>query len=735
MGKIKRTFSEILTARSLISKNQGAGATRVATSDGRAVFVASVPDRTAVLVQGIEVLLEHHDATPGVIAEIRQQLEEYLGDSPDEKIWVKRVKYCLAFPLAEFLRNEPPAQPDKPFSFTGGARSWINSRLHAFNARNVHLWSSWFQAKRCCLPSSEEFIEDTYVDHLAALTSPDPGRDDLIDRVFANKTFLGVLSHIKRRLGPYLNRSADEYSASPSACFERTRVYGGAHSELISLVRGSYKYWDAINHTTTLRSMVYLERVHPYGRVLLEEREPYGRDDWEDLGLLSRSGTWWNRPLSCEIRAVVEPLKVRVISKGEALPYFSQKPLQKGLHTIMRDMNCFRLIGEPISPQHLLPLHTGVEDEWFSVDYSAATDGLSWKFTSQILEDLLQGDGAADYNRALRVLGPHQLYYPVPPSREYRGIQTNGQLMGSILSFPILCLANLAVYLLVNEERHKGWTDEKILSSVLVNGDDMLYRAPASLWSDHINIGEGLGLKMSIGKAYHHPYYANMNSMSYIYKDCGVPREVPFLNLGLYFQSAVQRKVSYQETLERREETNRRRALGLPELSYPEEGVISCVNKLLDGCREKKRSQVLGRYLVRNKKAIKDECTFFFKRKTGPLVRCVRNLFIHPSLGGLGVKAPRGWRYRITRMDYRLSNSLTPSGVDYAPLWVRPTPRPIKLLEPPNVPWSKPDRLPEIPIFRWASAKKVSRALLEGGVLATSKISNLTLLDPSYVRR
>jgi hypothetical protein len=65
------------------------------------------------------------------------------------------------------------------------------------------------------------------------------------------------------------------------------------------------------------------------------------------------------------------------------------------------------------------------------------------------------------------------------------GLMKRGQLMGSILSFPILCLANLGLYLRVTQESQRNWTDKQRLDAVLVNGDDMLYVASPDLFYKH----------------------------------------------------------------------------------------------------------------------------------------------------------------------------------------------------------------------------------------------------------
>jgi len=198
-------------------------------------------------------------------------------------------------------------------------------------------------------------------------------------------------------------------------------------------------------------------------------------------------------------------MKVRVISKGNALEYYAMKPLQKALHTTMRKMDLYRLIGRPLSPTDIMDLddvaiEKGLrgDEEWISVDYSAATDGLSWKYSGRIFEYVIQDLSPEMKSLAMEVLGPHSLIYPKKDRTGYeelpRGIMRRGQLMGSILSFPILCLANTGLYLRVTRDYHTGWTYEQRMSSVLVNGDDQLYLAPMSVFNEHIAIGKKVGL-------------------------------------------------------------------------------------------------------------------------------------------------------------------------------------------------------------------------------------------------
>lgn len=706
----------------------------------------SVQDRTAAVARGVTVVLEHHDCPSHLIRDCLNQMAEVLNTAEDERVWVKRLKNLLARPLAQYLRNELPPDSDKIFKPQGAFRRWFRNRLNAFNDKNTHLWYSWFQMKRCCLPSSEDFIAHTYKEHKESLTSPDPGDDDLIDMVFDNPVFLDVLEHIRGEIPPYMNLKSSDLRSTQSACFENTRQFGGQFKYLKNLSGitdnffgfftdngyGDYKAHPILDQdeyyhtsfTTNLKKMEFFHRTLLDTNVVRTTREPYGREDWSSLDVYEKEPKLWPDNLRCEIKGVIEPLKIRVISKGEGLNYYSQRKIQRALHDTIRRMPCFRLVGRPFSPTDLMDLKNVSKetDHWFSVDYSAATDGLSWKFSSRILTYLLQ-DFPFELSQALKVLGPHDLYYPQLRkgkwcAAEYEATQVNGQLMGSILSFPILCLANLATYLLTNEEDHmtRGLSTEQVLQGVLINGDDMVYAADPSLWSRHVEISSKLGLKMSVGKAYVHPRYANINSTSVVFdlsKD-GTPREIPYLNVGLFFQSPVQKKETEDKKIARKERDLLRQQSGMAKSHHEEEGIVACINELKRGSlTDNKFIGLLRKYISTNTSTINDE-TLSYLIINGKKVLYHRNLFTPISVGGMGIERPVGWNTQYKEIERVLAGNLMsrfPLALDSA--------RPLRGFElrgevPADSPWVKPQRLPDPPEFvlenmKWKSKRSILR--------------------------
>jgi hypothetical protein len=194
--------------------------------------------------------------------------------------------------------------------------------------------------------------------------------------------------------------------------------------------------------------------------VLVEKYLPDGEEEWNSLfSNASKQRLLEAETLHCVIQGVIEPNKVRVISKGPGHHYYLARTLQKALASALRDIPCFVLTGRTLSPTDLIDLSASRQpgDEWFSIDYSAATDGLSTSLSREIFETLLSPIlTTEELRRAWLVLGPHQFSYPCGEALDGPYLQRNGQLMGSPLSFPFLCLANLCLYLNVTEKYHTG---------------------------------------------------------------------------------------------------------------------------------------------------------------------------------------------------------------------------------------------------------------------------------------
>lgn len=138
-------------------------------------------------------------------------------------------------------------------------------------------------------------------------------------------------------------------------------------------------------------------------------------------------------------------------------------PLQKDSWRHLVAKEEFRLIGEPLSEQHLISIKEGTDallkicgvdavfDLWVSGDYSAASLEISQSTSAQ--RGIEPGQDL--WEIATKVLGAHRIEYgrgdPTSSEAEREAlpesyVMKNGQLMGSPLSFPILCAINFVAY-------------------------------------------------------------------------------------------------------------------------------------------------------------------------------------------------------------------------------------------------------------------------------------------------
>jgi len=210
-------------------------------------------------------------------------------------------------------------------------------------------------------------------------------------------------------------------------------------------------------------------------------------------------------PLPIRVEPIIEPLKVRTITAGMG-DTFCLKPFQ---HAMWRALGCF--------PQYCLThgtnrLESAIDriysnskegDVWISGDYSAATDSIALEATKAVLAGILETstDHEPTKRWAMKEVSPHMMYYPKSSGLK-PALQRSGQLMGSLLSFPILCIINNCTALL------SGLKEDQYL----INGDDILMRTTPTTYPKWRKIVEDLGLDLSPGKNYIHPTYGTVNS-------------------------------------------------------------------------------------------------------------------------------------------------------------------------------------------------------------------------------
>lgn len=235
---------------------------------------------------------------------------------------------------------------------------------------------------------------------------------------------------------------------------------------------------------------------------------------------------------------ILEPMKIRMITKPSIGLHSRMHGVQKKLWRAIRShkSNAFPLIGETLDRDHLYKFQTGwqVGSKMCSGDYSAATDNLKSGVTQAITEELMTPLffekpklylNILNSLKGVRILQTQTVLPKWPEGSGFENYQfdlkdfdqTNGQLMGHVLSFLVLCVANYCCYWL-SIEKHLGrdvnWREIDEIAPVLINGDDILFR---SINDDHYSVWYNeclplFGFEPSVGKNFYNDRFFQINS-------------------------------------------------------------------------------------------------------------------------------------------------------------------------------------------------------------------------------
>jgi hypothetical protein len=246
-------------------------------------------------------------------------------------------------------------------------------------------------------------------------------------------------------------------------------------------------------------------------------------------------------------------------------------------------------------------------DAWFSVDRRTGREAGKAASKSPLLYNVSGERGS--YCIVVQT-GKEKKYSVL---RYMSGKQQNGQLMGSILSFPILCWINYLTFLLLQSTMSSG----KPPSGGSWTG--------ATAFAEHTRIAALVGLKMSRGKAYVHPNFVNLNSTCFYKRGNGYVKEIPYLNYALVLNK---HKVQSDERkpIEDREEDEIRR------LS------VSHWNKVQNGLYRGRLERAIWKEFKRNHLEALEH-----------LSEGWRSYHLSPCYGGLGLSF--GWECETTPLQ------------------------------------------------------------------------------------
>jgi hypothetical protein len=328
----------------------------------------------------------------------------------------------------------------------------------------------------------------------------------------------------------FRNESVEAYFPLPNLTFEKVRELGGDEkldsyindwmARMEENLEGPHGVIPNLNSLGVVADLSELERGF---------REAYRASLKHALGEL---------PIAVPV-ALAEPLKIRVITKMAPHTQFVLKRFQGWMWQALQQKRIFKLTSTPVTAdiinEYLKDLRNE-EELWNSGDYVASTNNLkSW--VSETCVDALtpiMGLNQEEVNLFKRSLTGNLFIVKTQEEGDLLVKQRTGQLMGSVVSFPILCLANAAIcrWAMEISEGHRLSLAE---CRLLVNGDDCVFPCNRRGYNAFKKIAKAFGLSLSPGKSYWNKNFLQINSEEFRKDESGLYQAVPKLNIGLLY--------------------------------------------------------------------------------------------------------------------------------------------------------------------------------------------------------
>lgn len=425
----------------------------------------------------------------------------------------------------------------------------LKSKRSQFKEETLQLVYTVFQGwKKGLWPMRPDGVVKNLVKHKNALTQDGQISDDLmksVERIFETH-FLSMGKGICSAEGV----KAPESRISNRATIESSVLNGGSAGALErQFFTRSIKPTSTIVTPHVLMGFVEEEILRDHNTIRwISPRPIYGPmaasrseliDESVDYLELEHQG-----PLCAQPSCIIEPMKIRIITKPTVSSYVGMRRIQKDMHRYLRSHPIFDLIGSPMDEEKAKMISTWWSPDkwWTSGDYSGATDNLKGSVSKYILKKIIERSYLKHhdphlYERCLQSFTESEIILKKNSIPDYSEIanqvsdllevlrkelgdtkyqQQNGQLMGHVLSFPILCVANYISYV-VSLERWLGkkMTFEEVCSKypVKINGDDILFCNTLEHRRVWMEVIREFGFLPSMGKNFVSQDFFQINSM------------------------------------------------------------------------------------------------------------------------------------------------------------------------------------------------------------------------------
>jgi len=570
--------------------------------------------------------------------EWHEQCIRQMGDD-----WMKFYKYKLSAWKSCALDQHPPPRPDglpvedNPSVLLGGrVMEWLKLMKRAKPKRFAEIIATLDTVKRAMeRPGERELnqaLEDTFVNLTTIRPTQTVNPNGKTDSGFTDSE---ICEELRRTVQEAFGEkkytpedSMESFFPSTKSNYLKTRSKGGA----VGAVMSSEGLRVLKVQNGTLISFRVEGKTWRSRRLVMDDTNL--SEKWRQLYEYMVDEAL-SEDKKVKLVALAEALKVRVISKGPVFTYTVLKPLQKWMWKILQrhPSGAFRLVGEEISAGYLEDqigeLREG--EKYLSGDYKAATDNLNPLFSDTVVDELNKHIQDKRIQRLFKAsLTGHLIENPKNP-KEFKPQQW-GQLMGSITSFPILCLVNATLCRLVRET-DVGRKLTLDTAKISINGDDCVFRATEfgrDLWE---RLARHSGMAPSIGKYFFASEFLNMNSAQFSVEAayCDLSEEgkrkphvrflhqTPQINMGLLVGQG--RSTSGK----------------LEKIEVSDWGTLNSISKnahsLVNGCAEEDRERVFKAYQNANWDTLTGGKTPQERKKKGLTIPW----FLPEHLGGLGL--------------------------------------------------------------------------------------------------
>jgi len=437
--------------------------------------------------------------------------------------WVTVLKYQKDYLFVRYARQSMKEYPEVPEDLCveqgrmvfGRMHRFLTARLSGRKAKNLEFLNSVLQGlKKGMLPVDDATVIAAAHKHKKILSARKETPPTLIREV--RRTAREVLGHLTLRdLKVPFNATLSDHG-----CVESTRQNGGILGHVlrnVSVIERNSREMVGLYEKGLKYEFIYVPVP------LIAER----------FTELLYDAVYQEMSAEVRVKFILEPLKVRTISCGSAIAYAPTQAIQKWMWGKLQGFAQFHLTGETVDRRHInaLLLQGSVGDVCVSGDYSAATDNLHLDVTLACIEEMCSANSPGVNrirNIVLRALGPQGISYfgkdwvCKASLKDRKGelpssfMQMRGQLMGSPLSFPILCIINAAIL----RHTYEVWNaDGKPIAikdlPALFNGDDVLFTCDERMYGLWRWIITQVGFLPSVGKNFVSRDFANINSTYY----------------------------------------------------------------------------------------------------------------------------------------------------------------------------------------------------------------------------